>query len=77
MAKRWLNWLGLLREIGQKCLKRRRMRRRRLHVYSTDLGDPRGTCLAGIDGIKPRAALVTMGQEGANLEYSFFCPQPQ
>ena len=38
---------GLLREFDQKCLKRRRMRCRRLHVYSTDpkrpQGDPRAT----------------------------------
>ena len=34
--KKLLFLCGLLREIGQKCLKRRRMRRRRLHVYSTD-----------------------------------------
>ena len=33
---------GLLREIGQKCLKRRRMRCRRLHVYSTDPRRPQG-----------------------------------
>ena len=36
---------GLLREIGQKCLKRRRMRRRRLHVYSTDPRRPQGDLL--------------------------------
>ena len=33
---------GLLREIDQKCLKRRRMRCRRLHVYSTDPRRPQG-----------------------------------
>ena len=33
---------GLLREIGQKCLKRRRMRCRRVHVYSTDPRRPQG-----------------------------------
>ena len=33
---------GLLREIGQKCLKRRRMRCRRLRVYSTDPRRPQG-----------------------------------
>ena len=33
---------GLLREIDQKCLKRRRMRRRRLNVYSTDPRRPLG-----------------------------------
>ena len=43
----------LLREIGQECLKRRRMRRRRLHVYSTDPRRPQGHAPAGIDRIKP------------------------
>ena len=33
---------GLLREIDQKCLKRRRMRCRRVHVYSTDPRRPQG-----------------------------------
>ena len=41
----WLKLLkrrGLLREIGQKCLKRRRMRCRRLTMYSTDPKQPQG-----------------------------------
>ena len=33
---------GLLREFGQECLKRRRMRCRRVHVYSTDPRRPQG-----------------------------------
>ena len=33
---------GLLREIGQKCLKRRRMRCRRVRVYSTGPRRPQG-----------------------------------
>ena len=33
---------GLLREIGQKCLKRRRMRCRRVHLYSTGPRRPQG-----------------------------------
>ena len=33
---------GLLREFGRECLKRRRVRRRRLHVYSTDPRRPQG-----------------------------------
>ena len=37
-----LEWVGVLREIGQECLKRRRMRRRRLHVYSTYPRRPQG-----------------------------------
>ena len=36
---------GLLREIGQKCLKRRRMRCRRVHVYSTGPRRPQGHLL--------------------------------
>ena len=44
---------GLLREIDQKCLKRRRMRCRRLHVYSTDPRRPQGDGGAGIDRIPP------------------------
>ena len=36
-----------LREIDQKCLKRRRMRCRRLHVYSTDPMRPHGHLFGG------------------------------
>ena len=41
-ALKLLKRRGLLREIDQKCLKRRRMRCRRLHVYSTDPRRPQG-----------------------------------
>ena len=41
-AQNLLKLLCLLRDFGQKCLKRRRMRRRRLHVYSTDPMRPPG-----------------------------------
>ena len=37
-----VQWADLLREIDPKGLKRRRMRRRRLHVYSTDPRRPQG-----------------------------------
>ena len=37
-----LKWSGLLREIDQKCLKRPRLRCRRLRVYSTDPRRPQG-----------------------------------
>ena len=40
--KEFTNHPSLLREIGQKCLKRRRMRCRRLRVYSTDPRRPQG-----------------------------------
>ena len=37
----------VLREIDQKCLKRRRVRHRRLHVYSTDPKRPQGHLFDG------------------------------
>jgi hypothetical protein len=43
---------ALLRELAEICWKRRRVRCRRLTVYSTTLGDPRETSGAGIDRIK-------------------------
>ena len=43
----------LLREIDQKFLKRRRVRHRRLHVYSTDPKRPQGDLWATIDRIPP------------------------
>ena len=35
-------WAALMRELAEICWKRRRMRRRRLHVYSTDPKRPQG-----------------------------------
>ena len=43
LGQKMLKLRGLLREIDQKCLKRRRVRCRRLHVYSTDPRRPRET----------------------------------
>ena len=67
---------GLLREIDQKCLKRQRIRRRRLHVYSTDPRRPQGD-LFGRDRqdstARPPCGLVRLG--AANQEITFFGPQ--
>ena len=38
---------GLLREFGRERLKRRRMRCRRLHVYSADPRRPQGHLIVG------------------------------
>ena len=35
-------WAALMRELAEICWKRRRMRCRRLHVYSTDPRRPQG-----------------------------------
>ena len=42
-----VQWADLLREIDQKCLKRQRLRCRRLHVYSTDPRRPQGDLSGG------------------------------
>jgi len=47
-------------------LKRRSMRRRRLHVYIPALGDPRETGLAGIDRIPQAAAIDRRAPSAAN-----------
>ena len=35
-------WAALMRELAEICWKRRRMRRRRVHVYCTDPKRPQG-----------------------------------
>ena len=40
-------WAALMRELAEICWKRRRMRRRRLHVYSTDPRRPQGHLFGG------------------------------
>ena len=56
---------GLLREIDQKCLKRRRMRCRRVHVYSTDPRRPQGDLFGRDDRIKTGAAAIDRGAPSA------------
>ena len=53
LAQKLLKRRVVLREIDQKCLKRRRVRHRRLRVYSTDPKRPQGDLWATIDRIPP------------------------
>ena len=66
---------GLLREIGQKCLKRRRMRCRRLRVSSTDPRRPQGH-LRATNQQDSAGAAVMVGPSISRIEkIIFFDPQ--
>ena len=47
VAKRLVLWAAWMRELVEICWKRRRMRCRRLHVYSTDPRRPQGDLFGG------------------------------
>ena len=73
-GKKLLLLRGLLREIGQKCLKRRRLRRRRLHVYSTDPRRPQGDLLGRDRQDLTGAAAMEHGVVGRELKKKIFRP---
>ena len=63
-----------MREIGQKCLKRRRMRCRRLHVYSTDPMRPRGDLRTTNQQDSAGAAAMVVASSMSRIKKIFFSP---